>query len=153
GVNDDKRQNNWLKYIFDFQSYDAKGQPLPDLAELYSGDVADPKATTHTLPVAYRSADQIDPASLGDDLTVTGPDGKPLTVKLVDGKEAGGRSYRVARYEVAAPGGAWDKAPSGEYAVALRADRVRTRTGAALPGGRLGGFRVAREGAGPEALA
>lgn len=153
GVNADGRQNNWFKYIFDFQSYDATGRPLPAAAELCSGDVADAKAAVHVLRVAYRSADQIDLASLGDDdLTVTGPDGKPLAVKLVSGTEAGGRAYRVVRYQVAAPGGTWEQAPAGEYAVTLRADRVHTGTGAILPGGRLGGFRLARAGGQPEAL-
>jgi len=154
GVNEDGRQNNWLKYVFDFQSYDAKGRPLPGAAELHSRDVADPKATAHRIHVAYRSADQIDPKSLGDDdLIVTGPDGKALSVKLIGGTEPGGRSYRVARYQVSAPGGSWEKAPAGEFSVALRPDRVRTGTGTILPGGRLGGFRVARAGRGPEALA
>jgi hypothetical protein len=146
GVNPDGRLNNWFKYIFDFQSYDAKGRPLPTAAELISGDVADLKVATHTLRVAYRSADQIDPASLGDNLTVTGPEGKELAVKLVGGNEPGGRSYRVVRYQVTAPGGAWDRAPAGEYVVALRPDRVRTRTGAVLPGARLGSFRPAAGG-------
>ncbi len=153
GVNEDGRQNNWLKYVFDFQGYDNQGKPLPAAAQLHARNVADPKAATHTLLVAYRSASQIDPESLGDeDLAVIGPDGKPLAVKLAGGKEPGGRSYRVARYEVAAPGGTWDKSPDGDYTVALRPDRVRTRSGKVLPGGRLGGFRVAREGRGPEKL-
>jgi hypothetical protein len=141
GVNEDGRQNNWFKYIFDFQSYDTKGKPLPAAAELLARDVADPKAVTHTLHVAYRSAEQIDPKTLGDsDLTVTGPDGKSLAVKLVGGKEPEGRSYRVARYEVGAPGGTWEK---GDYSVALRPGRVCTGAGKVLPGGRLGVFRVA----------
>jgi hypothetical protein len=154
GVNVDGRQNNWFKYIFDFQSYDAKGQPLPASAELHARDVADSKAAAHTLTVAYRSADQIDPASLGDDdLSVTGPDGKPLVVRLVSGKEAGGRSYRVAKYKVTAPGGSWEKAPAGDYAVSLRPDRIRTGTGTILAGKRLGSFRVARADSKPAPLA
>jgi hypothetical protein len=154
GVNDDGRQNNWFKYIFDFQSYDAKGQPLPAAAALCFGDVADPKASEHTLRVAYRSAEQIDPTSLGDDdLEVTSPDGKALAVQLVGGNEPGGRSYRVARYRVAAPGGSWDKARAGEFAVVLRKDRVRTRTGTVLPSARLGGFRVSRAGSEAEPMA
>ncbi|MBL8799229.1 MAG: Ig-like domain-containing protein [Planctomycetia bacterium] len=154
GVNEDGRQNNWFKYVFDFQSYDAQGRPLPASAELCSGDVADPKAVEHVLRVAYRSPTQIDTASLGDaDLEVTGPDGKPLAVKLVGGHEPGGRSYRVARYQVTAPGGTWDKEPAAVYAVALRADRVRTGNGAALPAARLGSFRLSRAGREPEPLA
>jgi hypothetical protein len=44
--------------------------------------VVDPKAATHTLFVTYRSADQVDPASLGDgDLAVTGPDGYVIEIK------------------------------------------------------------------------
>jgi hypothetical protein len=149
GVNKDGHQNNWFKYIFDFQSYDATGQPLPAAAELYATQVPDPNTTTHTLRVAYRSANQIDPASLGNgDLSVTGPDGSPLGVKLAGGNEAGGRTYRVAFYEVAAPAGKWEQAPPGEYVVTLRPDHIRTRTGTALPGGRLGSFRVGNGGVG-----
>lgn len=144
GVNEDGRQNNWFKYIFDFQSYDEKGRPLPAAMELASGDVADPKATAHVLRVVYRSADPIDPSSLGDDLSVRGPSGRELHVKLVGGNEPGWRSYRVVRYEVAAPGGTWTKAPAGPYTVTLRPNRVRTGTGKMLPAKRLGTFRVAR---------
>jgi hypothetical protein len=154
GVNPDGRQNNWFKYIFDFQSYDGQGRPLPAAAELHARDVADPGAATHTLAVAYRSADHIDPESLGDgDLSVTGPDGKPLVVRLVGGNEPGGRSYRVAWYRVTAPGGAWEKAPPGDHVVSLQPDRVRTATGTALPGRSLGTFRVARTSGKPAPLA
>lgn len=153
GVNDDGRQNNWFKYIFDFQSYDAKGKPLPTSAELFSGDVADARAAEHILRVAYRSAEQIDPASLGDeDIEVSGSDSKPLTVKLLSGNEPGGRSYRVGRYQVTAPNGSWDKTPAGAYTVALRKDRVRTGTGAVLPAKQLGSFRLSRAGGEPEPL-
>lgn len=149
GVNDDGRQNNWLKYIFDFQSYDAKGKPLPASAQLLSGDVADPTAAVHALRVAYRSAEPIDPRSLGDDdLTVAGPDGKTLAVKLVGGNEPGNRTYRVARYHVTSPAGAWADAPAGEFTVALRPNRVKTASGAALNAARLGAFRLARAGSG-----
>ncbi|MFO0925875.1 MAG: hypothetical protein U0736_02420 [Gemmataceae bacterium] len=55
GVSGDGRQNNWYKYIFDFQSYDAGGQPLPPAADLLPGDVANPSAGDHLLAVAYRS--------------------------------------------------------------------------------------------------
>jgi hypothetical protein len=142
GVNADGRQNNWFKYIFDFQSYDAKGQPQPAAAELVSGDVADPKAAVHVQHVVYRSADPIEAESLGDDLSVTAPDGKKLAVKLVGGNEPGWQPYRAVRYEVAAPRGSWDKAPSGEYAVEQRPERVRTGAGAVLSARRLGSFRT-----------
>jgi hypothetical protein len=154
GVNPDGRQNNWFKYIFDFQSYDARGRLLPPSAELISTDIPDPKAATHTLLVAYHSGNHIDPASLGDDdLAVTGPAGKRLTVKLVGGSEPGGRSYRVARYEVAAPDGSWERTPQPTYSVALRAGHVRTEAGETLPAGPLGSFRLARAGSAPEPLA
>ena len=149
GVNDDGKQNNWFKYIFDFQAYDTKGQPLPGKAELISGDIADVKSSTHLLRVAYRSAEHINRASLGDDdLSVTGPDGKPLKVKLIAGDESGERSYRVAFYQVSAPGGTWDKAPLGDYTVTLNKNRVRTTAGKKLPGEKLGTFCPAKTGPG-----
>lgn len=146
GVNEDRRQNNWYKYIFDFQSYDEKGQARPASAELHLRDVADADSALHEIVVAYRSAEHVDPATIDDnDLSVTAPDGKALTVKLLRGNEPGGRSYCVARYRVQAPNGSWDKSPAGEYLVNLRANEVRTSIGAALPGTRLGSFRVAHD--------
>lgn len=147
GVNADGKQNNWFKYILDFQSYDAKGKPLPPAAEWHARNVANPKAAAHTLAVAYRTAEHIDPDSLDDnDLSVTGPDGKPLVVKLVGGNDPGGRSYRVARYQVAAPNGSWDATAGGEYTVSLKANQVRTLAGTVIPAKRLGSFRVAGPG-------
>lgn len=153
GVNADGRQNNWFKYVWDYDCYDAKGSVLPPTAQLYSRDVADPASSVHLLGVAYRSADQIDPETLGDaDLAVTTPDGKPLVVKLISGNEPGFRSYRFVRYQVAAPSGRWVSSPSGLYTVSLRPDRIRTRTGTVLPGQPLGTFGIARAASGPEPL-
>lgn len=152
GVNDDRKQNNWFKYIFDFQSYDAKGQPLPASAEFHARNVADPKAAVHTVAVAYRSAEHIDVAGLDDnDLSVIGPAGKPLAVKLVGGNDPGGRSYRVVRYQVAAPSASWEASPSGDYVVSLKADQVRTLAGTTFPAKRIGSFRIAGAG-GAEAI-
>jgi hypothetical protein len=150
GADPDGRQNNWLKYIFDFPSYDARGRAVPATAALLSRDVADPETNTHTLRVAYRSAEQVDPKSLGsDDLAVTGPDGKPLAVRLVAGNEPGNRPYRVTRYEVTAPAANWQAAGGGPYEVALRDGAVRDLTGTPVPAGRLGRFRVVGSGPAP----
>ena len=147
GVNADGRQNNWMKYVFDFQSYDTNGQPLPASAELISGNVTDAKAKTHLLRVAYRSAEQVNFLSLDDDdISVTGPDGNALEVKLVAGNEEGNRSYRVAHYMVTARGTAWEKAGNSGFTVTLRTDSVRTLAGKAFPGGELGVFRFVRPG-------
>lgn len=148
GVNDDGRQNNWFKYIFDFQAYDAKGKPVPPSAEVLSGDVADPEAKSHVLRIAYRSAGQVDPGTLrAENLVVTGPGGKQAEVKLLDDNGPGGRSWRVARYSVAGP------FTAGQYTVALKADEVKDRDGKAFPAAKLGTFRVSRAGAGAEPLA
>src|SRR5262249_12987379 len=104
GMDPTGRQNNWLKYIFDFQSYDALGKAIPASASLLSHDVTSPESKTHALRVAYAAADQVDPKSLdAGDLSVTGPDGKPLAVRLIAGNETGNRSYRVVQYEVTTP--------------------------------------------------
>lgn len=151
GVNADRKQNNWFKYIFDFQSYDAQGQPLPPAAELLGPAVADPLAEQHTIAIAYRSAEQIDTPTLGDsDLAVTGPDGQTLSVKLTMQERPAGRSYYVGRYRIAAPRGTWAQAPVGEYVVALKNNEVRTAAGTPFPPVQLGAFRVAAaQGAAP----
>ena len=40
GVNPDGRQNNWWKYLLDFQNYAADGRPLPPRAWLVGQAVA-----------------------------------------------------------------------------------------------------------------
>jgi hypothetical protein len=142
GVDPSGRQNNWLKYIFDFQSYDASGKAIPASASLLSNDVTTPESKTHTLRIAFRSADQIDRKSLdAGDLGVTGPDGKSLAVRLVAGNEPGNRSYRVVRYEVTAPAASWQASGDAAYEVTLRANEVLDLRGTPLPAARLGQFR------------
>jgi hypothetical protein len=147
GVNPDGKQNNWYKYIYDFNSYDPKGQPLAAKVSLNYPNIADPKTKTHILQVEYRCPEQVDPVSLDDDdISVTDANGKMLTVKLLAGNEPGERSYRVGFYEVSAPVGTWDAAPDATYTVALRPNQVRTRAGTALAGAKLGNFRLATPG-------
>jgi hypothetical protein len=142
GENADRRQNNWLKYIFDFQCYDATGKAIPASASLLSHDVANPESKTQIIRVAYRSADQVDPKSLdAGDLGVTGSDGKALAVRLIAGNEPGNRSYRVVQYEVTAPASSWQAAGDGAYEVSLRANEVRDLSGTSIAPARLGQFR------------
>ena len=45
-------------------------------------------------------------------------------------------------YRVAGPGGTWNRADNGQYAVGLRAGEVADQLGAAAPAGALGTFVV-----------
>lgn len=140
------RLHNWLAYIFDFQSYDAVGRPLPSQARLLPSDVADPDAPTHRVEVCYRSHAQVDPATLGvDDVEVVAPGGERLAVAAIDGAQPFWVSDRVVGYAVTPPKGGWR--PGARYRVGLRRGSVRDRVGAAFPGAELGEFAVVAAGA------
>lgn len=143
GVNADGRQNNWWKYLYDFQNYDEKGRPLPPRARLLPGDEYGFGRKEHSLWVAYSSPAFIDPSSIDNlDLVVTGPNGfrQPATLVAVSDIRPG--PYRVAKYRVAAPRGRWQAEDEGAYIASLQADQVRDGLGESLPPAEIGGFAV-----------
>ena len=146
GVNDDGKQNNWYKYIFDFQSYDKHGQPRPTSATLQAYDVADLGSNEHSVTVAYQSAEHIDRSSVDtEDIRVMGPDGGPLHIELVKVNaetDLAGQSYLVAKYQIMAPNKSWKTSPSGTYTVWLNSQQVRTRLKTPFKAEHLGDFRV-----------
>jgi hypothetical protein len=143
GVNADGRQNNWWKYMMDFQNYTREGKPLPLRAKAMTRNVFVPRGGDHRFIVAYSSATPVDVASLdGEDLVVTGPGGYREAAKLVDVSDRENGTHRVATYAVAPPEGGWKKDHHGKYRILAQADQVRNTLGKSLAAGELGMFQV-----------
>lgn len=143
----DGRENNWYKYIYDFNSYrPGTGAERDNEAILGATPLTKAGGAGYEFTVRYYDTTAVDAATLdGADLIVTGPNGYSQLATLVslaapDDTTAG--TARTARYRVSAPGGAWDAADAGLYSVALRAGQVRDTTGNAYAAATLGQFRV-----------
>jgi hypothetical protein len=118
--------------------------PTPPAATLLSA----PKLTkaggkAYAFTVRYTDADKIDLPSINKkDLTVTGPNGFSSGVKVASVTAAKkGRRVDVT-YRLSAPGGEWNRADNGQYAVALRANQVADKQGTTAPAAALGAFKV-----------
>lgn len=143
GVNEDGRQNNWWKYLYDFDNYTQNGKPKPASAELRADDVYFLDDADHVVRVVYRSPVSLDMATLGDDdLEAKDPAGKSLAIKFEGVSDSRPGTYRVAVYRIAAPDGKWKEAVRGAYKVALRPEAVKDALGNAVPAGELGMFSI-----------
>jgi hypothetical protein len=112
-------------------------------ASLETTPTAQLGTTTSTFDVSYFDLDGIDAASLGiGDIRVTGPNGFSQLVAFV-GLKASGPVAKTATYRIAAPGGTWDSADNGTYAIAVNGSQVSDTAGNSVPGGSLGSFAVA----------
>jgi uncharacterized delta-60 repeat protein len=99
--------------------------------------------TALTFQVVYSDDVAIDVSSIGvDDVTVTSPGGAALPVVSARVLQAGNGAPRTAEYTVNAPGGTFDEADNGTYAVAAVAGAVRDTSNNPLAGGALGSFSV-----------
>lgn len=148
GVNADGKQNNWWKYLYNFDNYTHDGQPRPLRASAIVSDLYSVGGTTHRFQVAYSGAVFIDRASLGDgDILVRGPNDQGRLARLVEISSAVNGPYLVGTYEIDAPGGTWNAGDRGTYTLSLMPDAVRDVMGASVPSGNLGAFRVRSAGA------
>ena len=98
----------------------------PPTAVLNTATVSQPVDATAaaTFTVTYSDATAINEATIdANDLTVTAPDGTEVEVSLV-GVDAG-----TATYEIAAPGGSWNRSEAGDYTVSLKAGEVSDTSG------------------------
>jgi hypothetical protein len=144
GVNADGRQNNWWKYAYDYDNYDADtGNPKPFRAETTLADVSGFGGTLYDFDVGYADPIPIDVSSLGDgSLVVRGPGGFSQVAHLVGVSDARNGTFRVGHYRLTPPGGSWDATDSGYYSVLLQDGQVRDTAGATLAGQMLGYFHV-----------
>ncbi|MCI0359667.1 MAG: LamG domain-containing protein [Planctomycetaceae bacterium] len=138
GTNDDGRQNNWWKYLYDFDNYTAKGEPKPPQARLQASDLYEPLGQ-HVFKVAYQSPTPIEMATLGDDdIVVTGPGGFRAAASFMAASDKRNGTHRVAAYRVAAPSGGWSK--SSLYSAHLQGGAVKCTSGQTFETANLGSF-------------
>lgn len=143
GVNSDGRQNNWWKYIMDFQNYTANGKPKPLGAQATARDIFVPRPGDQTFTVAYSGAIPVDVSSIdGNDLIVTGPAGYKQKARLVAVSDRENGTHRVATYVAPAPAGGWKELHRGAYRIALEPNQVRDTAGSAIEAGDVGAFQV-----------
>ncbi len=147
GTSPDGRQNNWYKYIYDFNAY----RPNTGLPRDNEGILGAPPLTSngqqsYEFTVRYYDTNTLDVASLdGSDLQVTGPNGFNQRAELVHvgpSEPTTAGTARTVRYRLVGPGGAWNADDAGVYKVSLRFSQVRDSNGNWFPAATLGEFRV-----------
>src|SRR4029077_13162454 len=65
----------------------------------------------------------------GNNIRVTGPNGFNVLASLVGIDTPGDGSPRIATYRFTAPGGTWDGADAGAYAISIEANQVADTNG------------------------
>lgn len=150
GVNADGKQNNWYKYLYDFNNYSETGQPRPFTTVAMASDLYKLGGTSYTFQVAYSTPKRVTLATLdGQDLRVTGPNGFSALATLDSLSDATDDSDVVATYRINAPGGTWDAADRGPYKITLQAGQVGADDGSTAPAGIIGAFSVRTAAASP----
>lgn len=143
GVNADGKQNNWWKYLYNFENYTSSGQPKNPFARAQVTDIFNLGGTKHQFRVAFSSAVPMSLATLDDnDLVVRGPNGYVASARLVSTSDSSDDVYLVGVYEITAPGGTWDAADQGAYTIELQANQASTVLGATLAAQAVGSFNV-----------
>ena len=93
--------------------------------------------------IEYESTNGVDPTSLGDDdLLITGPNGFNLFADFLKAKVARRGTVVVGTYQVAAPGGKYDRGDNGLYSILLQAGAVRDLGGVTSTAGLIDQFLV-----------
>ncbi len=143
GVNADGRQNNWFKYIWDFEDYDRDGKPLAPRACVIGKPRAAVGEDSAVFAVGFSSAAQIARGSItAQAVEVVGPGGKAQAAKLVGVSGEADARYLCAYFSAAPAGGKWHAADAGEYRVRLRGGVVRDLAGVPLAVAEIGTWRV-----------
>ncbi|MDB5175023.1 MAG: conserved repeat domain protein, partial [Phycisphaerales bacterium] len=154
--------------IFTITTVDAAGNESPmSPATVVTIDTTAPTAlasaanvtsaggSSYTFSVAYSDAFGADVSSLdGNDILVTGPNGFSQLASLASVSSAANGSPRIATYQITPPGGNWDAADNGSYAITIQPSQVRDVAGNYVPSVPLAMITVAAAGLGmPDLLA
>ncbi len=142
GTNADGKQNNWWKYVFDFNNYTHDGRPIPLVANAIALDVFNSGDTTYQFSISYSGAIAAQLNSIDDgDAEVTGPNGYRSVARLVRTNSELTSNYTVATYEIDAPGGNWDQADAGKYQIGLLSSEVADVQGNYVDASIVGAFQ------------
>ena len=102
----------------------------PTVLSLRALDMSSANATNYRFTVVYSDNLALDQTSLSaGDLRVRGPNGFDQAVTLVDVSAAASGPGVTVTYNLAAPGGFWDRTDNGSYTIVLVADEVRDTAG------------------------
>jgi hypothetical protein len=147
GTSADGRQNNWWKYIYDFNSYEPNtGLPRQEDAFASGGSITATGGTTWTFTVRYYDVTGVNVNTLDNaDVRVTGPNGfSVLATRGAIGAQVSTTSgtARTVTYQIPAPGGSWDGLDAGTYSISLVASQVSDTLGNFFPAGQVGSFHV-----------
>lgn len=121
--------------------------PTPPAAT-WPGDPAPPAlgAITYTFNVRYTDDRAIATASLGNDISVTFPDGSVHDAIFTAAQPAAGPDVTVS-YRMDAPGGAMEWSDNGTYSVSVKPSAVTDRSNNPVPAGVIGSFTIDFAGA------
>ena len=112
-------------------------------AQIDAGNLAGPGAEPHAVTVTYTDDKRVRARTVDvNDIVVTGGAGGDLAVSRVTLSPESDSDRIVATYFLAAPGGRWDAADNGDYAVTLQPGQVTDTRGQAAAGASAG-FKVA----------
>jgi hypothetical protein len=99
--------------------------------------------STYAFRVTYADDQSINSATLDSgDVRIVGPNGYNRNAKFYRLKSTRGGSVVYGYYKIAAPGGVWDAADNGAYALKLNPSQVRDRAGNVAPAVKIGSFTV-----------
>jgi hypothetical protein len=143
----DGRQNNWFKYIIDFNSYRPNpGLPRDNEAILGAPPLTTPGSSHYEFTIRYYDVQGINIGTLDNsDVQVTGPGGFfqwAERVEVESQQTTTSGTARTVRYRVSAPDGTWDAADAGNYSVLLSSNQVFDVNAIPLPAAVLGNFQV-----------
>lgn len=151
GINADGHQNNWWKYLYDFNNYTPSGQPKSLTALVQASDLYNLGDATYSFTVAYSSPIPIDVSTIdGNDIRITRPNGfSQLATVTSLPNDSENTHYLAVTYSIVAPGGTWDSADLGSYTLTVQADQIKDTLGNVMSGDAFGTFNVKTTNATP----
>ncbi len=112
-------------------------------ARVHARDLTVPRAESLVFVVQWRDSDGIDVATIGDgDLRVDNMNGFARNARFFSIDRTVGPGNVFVKYAIAPPGGAWDAADNGFYAISVRPNQVQSTEGVFAEPGFLQSLRV-----------
>jgi glucose/arabinose dehydrogenase len=119
------RFNNQDIQNWEFTAFPAGTDTTSPSATASAANVTTAGSSNYTFSVTYSDNAAVNVSTLDNsDLLVTGPNGFSQAATLVSVDNSSNGSPRRATYRINTPGGSWDEADNGTYAIALRANQV-----------------------------